>query len=152
MSDDSDILDQADKLMRRHRVFLAGSQASAAVVEEIVDDLPVLTDMVAATEAAVAPPAVETPQVSVEQRAQEIAHVLAHELLLERLSAQRQAVADEIATWLDTELPHIVMHVVDGLTDHLVAQVTTAVRLELLPKLQLAVEAESQPSQDATKG
>jgi uncharacterized FlaG/YvyC family protein len=147
MADDRDILNQADRLMRRHRVFVAGSQASVPGSPEPLDDLPVLTDMVAApeVEAAVAP-AVTTE--TIEQRAQ----VLAHEFMLERLAAQRDTIEKEVVAWLDTELPHIVMYVVDGLTDQLVAQVTAAVRLELLPKLQLAVEAESQPSQDASQG
>jgi len=148
MSDDRDVLDQADRLMRRHRVFLAGSQASVAAAPEPVDDLPVLTDMVATPEAEAvlaAPPAPTAPAATIEERAQ----VLAHEFMLERLAAQRQTIEKEVIAWLDTELPHIVMYVVDGLTDQLVAQVTAAVRLELLPKLQLAVEAESQPSPDA---
>lgn len=147
MADDRDILNQADRLMRRHRIFVAGSQASVTAQSEPIDDLPVLTDMVAAPEAGLvdvpAVPAISTE--AIEQRAQ----VLAHEFMLERLSAQRLTIEKEVAAWLDTELPHIVMYVVDGLTDQLVAQVTAAVRLELLPKLQLAVEAESQPSQDA---
>lgn len=147
MADDRDILNQADRLMRRHRIFVAGSQASVAGQAEPVDDLPVLTEMVAAPEAdSAAAPAISTE--AIEQRAQ----VLAHEFMLERLSAQRLTIEKEVVAWLDTELPHIVMYVVDGLTDQLVAQVTAAVRLELLPKLQLAVESESQPSQDATQG
>lgn len=151
MSDErDDILGQADRLMRRHRVFLAGSQASVAAAPEPADDLPVLTDMVAApeAEAALAAPGPAVPAATIEERAQ----VLAHEFMLERLAAQRQTIEKEVIAWLDTELPHIVMYVVDGLTDQLVAQVTAAVRLELLPKLQLAVEAESQPSQDADQG
>ena len=147
MADDRDILNQADRLMRRHRIFVAGSQASVSAQAEPLDDLPVLTDMVAAPDVeSAAVPAIATE--AIEQRAQ----VLAHEFMLERLSAQRLTIEKEVVAWLDTELPHIVMYVVDGLTDQLVAQVTAAVRLELLPKLQLAVEAESQPSQDATKG
>lgn len=147
MSDAPDILDQADRLMRRHRVFLAGSQASVAVTEEIADDLPVLTDMVTAEPEVVEPPPPPVPEVPVES-IEERAQVLAYEFMLERLSAQRQAMEDELSAWLDNELPQIVMYVIDGLTDQLVAQVTAAARLELLPKLQLAVEAESQPSQD----
>jgi hypothetical protein len=150
MADDRDILNQADRLMRRSRVFVAGSQASVAAQSDPIDDLPVLTDMVAVpeVEAAIAPGAPAISTAAIEERAQ----VLAHEFLLERLSAQRLTIEKEVVAWLDTELPHIVMYVVDGLTDQLVAQVTAAVRLELLPRLQLAVEAESQPSQDATQG
>jgi hypothetical protein len=150
VSDDHGLLDQADRLMRRNRVFLAGSPATVAGPEAPLDDLPVLTDMVVANDspAEPAPQAEPEPTVSLHDQAQ----VLAYEFMLERLSAQRQAIESEVVAWLDTELPHIVMYVVDGLTDQLVAQVTAAVRLELLPKLQLAVEAESQPSQDATSG
>jgi len=150
MADDRDILNQADRLMHRHRVFVAGSQASVAAQSDPIDDLPVLTDMVAAPEVglSVAPGAPAISTEAIEQHAQ----VLAHEFMLERLSAQRLTIEKEVVAWLDTELPHIVMYVVDGLTDQLVAQVTAAVRLELLPKLQLAVEAESQPSQDASPG
>jgi uncharacterized FlaG/YvyC family protein len=152
MSDDRDILDQADRLMRRNRVFVAGSRATVHAPAEPVDDLPVLTDMVTLTEteASAEPPSVPViSQATIDQRAQ----VLAHEFLLERLAAQRQSIEKEVVAWLDKELPHIVMYVVDGLTDQLVAQITAAVRLELMPKLQLAVEAEqeSQPSQDATR-
>jgi uncharacterized FlaG/YvyC family protein len=147
MSDDRDILSQADKLMRRHRVFVAGAPAPAepVVAAQTVDDLPVLTDRVDLSEAveAVAPAPVEAvPTISIEDQAR----VMATELLLERLSAQREAIEKEILVWLDAELPQIVMYVVDGLTDQLVAQITGTMRLELLPKLQLAVEAESQPS------
>jgi hypothetical protein len=149
MSDDRDILDQADRLMRRNRVFVAGSRGPADAPAEPIDDLPVLTDMVAPTEVEtpnepLPPPAIS--QAAIDERAQ----VLAHEFLLERLAAQRQTIEKEVVVWLDKELPHIVMYVVDGLTDQLVAQITAAVRLELMPKLQLAIEAESQPSQDAT--
>jgi uncharacterized FlaG/YvyC family protein len=147
MDNERDILGQADKLMRRHRVFVAGAPAPAepVVAAPAVDDLPVLTDRVDLNEAveAVAPATVEeTPTISVEDQAR----VMATELLLERLSAQRDAIEKEILAWLDAELPQIVMYVVDGLTDQLVAQITGTMRLELLPKLQLAVEAESQPS------
>lgn len=157
MSDDRDVLDQADRLMRRHRVFVAGSATSTnspgsgSAPGLPADDLPVLTDMVDAAPEDLPlappppPPAPVVPLATIEERAQ----VLAHEFMLERLSAQRETIEKEVVAWLDTELPHIVMYVVDGLTDQLVAQVTAAVRLELLPKLQLAVEAESQPSQDA---
>jgi uncharacterized FlaG/YvyC family protein len=149
MDNERDIFSQADKLMRRHRVFVAGAPAPAEPVAQTpapaVDDLPVLTDRVDLNEAveAVAPaPVAETPTISVEDQAR----VMATELLLERLSAQREAIEKEILAWLDAELPQIVMYVVDGLTDQLVAQITGTMRLELLPKLQLAVEAESQPS------
>lgn len=145
MSDDRDLLDQADRLMRRHRIFVAGAAAAAPIEDDAFDDLPVLTDVVPEVEEVVVPPP-PPPGPSIDEQAQ----VLAHELLLERLSAQRNAIEKEVVAWLDKELPEIVMYVIDGITDQLVAQVTAAMRLELLPKLQLAVEAEEegQASQD----
>jgi uncharacterized FlaG/YvyC family protein len=147
MDDERDVLSQADKLMRRHRVFVAGAPTPTDPVVEaqVPDDLPVLTDRVdlsAVVETVTPAPVEEAPTVSIEDQAR----VMATELLLERLSAQRDAIEKEIIAWLDAELPQIVMYVVDGLTDQLVAQITGTMRLELLPKLQLAVEAESQPS------
>jgi hypothetical protein len=151
MSDHRDVLDQADKLMRRHRVFVAGAPAATAAAEvaESVDDLPVLTDMVAPEHGSpVAPSVAAVATTSVD----EMVEVLAHELMLERLVAQQRAVTSELTTWLDKSLPMIIMSVLDGVTDQLVAEVTAEMRTVLLQKLQLAVEAESesQPSRDAS--
>jgi hypothetical protein len=52
--------------------------------------------------------------------------------------------------WLDTQLPPIAAQIVNGLADQMVAQITSAVRLKLVPRLHLAIEAEHSPEQDAT--
>lgn len=148
MSSDQDLLNQADRFMRRHRVFVAGSTTPAAhaAASDSADDLPILTELVEPEELQ---PAEPEPEPDPGPSLEELAQVAAHELLLQRLAAQRNAIEKEVIAWLDKELPQIVQYVVEGLTDQLVAQVTGAMRLELLPKLQLAVEAEeTQPSQD----
>lgn len=137
MADHDDILHQADRLMKRHRVFVAAGakapepEAAAADSEE----LPVLTEVVEENPAAV-PPVLAPDRIE----------ALARELLFDRLPVQRQAIADELAAWLDGELPQVVMRVLDGLTDQLVAQVTLEARAALLPRLQAAIEAEAPPA------
>lgn len=132
-----DILDKADALMRRRRVFVAGAAADTLSAADEADDLPVLTEVVAAI-----PPPDPAATLTI---APDRIETLARELLFERLPAQRQALADELAGWLDAELPQVVMRVLDGVTDQLVAQVTAEARAALLPRLQAAVEAEPPP-------
>jgi uncharacterized FlaG/YvyC family protein len=145
MSDtDKNVLSQADRLMQRHRTFTASAQAK--IETPAADNLPVLTDVVPHHTAST-PPAVAFSSRAIEERVQ----VLAHELMLARLSAQREMVEKEMLTWLDTELPHIVTRVVDSITDQLVAQIIAAVHLNLMPKLQLAIEAENQPTQNTVR-
>jgi len=142
MTANDDIIDHANKLMRR-RVFVAsGAQPPSPppVVEPPTpvdtDDLPVLTEIVNEEAPAVAAEPVEPviPQTAIDARAAE--------MLAARLPFQRQAMADELTAWLDRELPQVVMHVVDGLTDRLVEHVTEAAKAALLPKLQDALDAE----------
>jgi hypothetical protein len=137
MADSDDILSQADRLMKRHRVFVAaGARApepERAATES--EELPVLTEVV---EGSTAPaPALLAP---------ERIEAMARELLFDRLPVQRQAIADELAAWLDDELPQVVMRVLDGITDQLVTQVTLEARAALLPRLQAAIEAEAPPA------
>jgi len=139
MDDNRDLLVQADKLMRRHRVFLAGAAAPAAAPAEAVDDLPVLTEIVCPADeqpiqlATTGTTAAIDPE-QIEARAQE--------LLLERLPQQREALAAELAAWVGAELPQVVMRALDGMTDQLIAQVTAEARNVLLPRLQAALEEE----------
>jgi hypothetical protein len=126
-----DVLDKADALMRRHRVFVAGApQQPSLLAEPESEDIPVLTEVVDAT-------ATMPPTEDVDAKLQD--------LLAERLAAQRQLLADELAAWLDTELPRLVMFVLDGVTDQLVAQVTAEARAALLPRLQAALETSAAP-------
>lgn len=147
MTMDHDVADQADKLMRRHRIFVAGAPRPTPVTQQTADDLPVLTDMIVASDD-------EAEQSASVGRIEPIIapdriEAMAREMLFERLPTQRQAVAEELSAWLDHELPLVVMRVLDGLTDQLVAQVTAEARAALLPRLQMALEAESQPSPNA---
>ncbi|WIM05505.1 MAG: hypothetical protein OHM77_12605 [Candidatus Nitricoxidivorans perseverans] len=126
MSDGDDLLDKADALIRRHRTSIAGAGGGDG------DDIPLLTHVVAD------PPALGAARELLSDRIES----LAREPLFDRLPAQRQSLADELVAWLDTELPQVVMRVMDGVTDHMVAQVTAEARSALLPRLQAALEAE----------
>jgi len=150
--DGDSILQKANNLMQRHRVFVAGAfrhtAASEAKAEN--DDLPVLTEVVTGiTDESATPQAIEQAIADSRQIAPERVEALARELLFERLPTQRQALADELVSWLDHELPLVVMRVLDGITDQLVIQVTAEARAALLPRLQAALDTESQSSQDA---
>lgn len=153
MVTDDNLIDQANKLMRR-RVFVASGAQSPAppppapmIVEPPVieppaiesDDLPVLTEVF------VPPP--ELPPVELEPPEplipQEMIDARAMELLQAQLPFQRQAVADELAEWLDTELPQVVMRVLDGVTDQIISQVTEEARAVLVPRMKDALEADN---------
>lgn len=142
MSDRNDVLQQANQLMQRHRSFVAGGARSPVPLPASeIDDLPVLTEVV--DNPAVAPlPELEPVAITQPEIAPERIEALARELLFERLPVQRQALADELAMWLDRELPQVVMRVLDGVTDHLIAQVTAEARAALLPRMQSALEEE----------
>lgn len=154
MSEGDDLLDKADALIHRRRIFIVGAGGGIVPSDEPdrpdlpdeaeTDDVPVLTQVV--TGAAV--PETGNSQAIPPDRVES----LARELLFDRLPAQRQALADELAAWLDAELPQVVMRVMDGITDHMVAQVTAEARSALLPRLQAALEAESPPSRDDDDG
>ena len=124
MSDDDALLDQADALMHRHRVFVAGgstaeeSPESTAERADEEDELPLLTDIVAAA----AP-------------GQAIAAAGDETGIERRLSECRDALVLELEKWLDEQLPQLVMRAMDGITDHLVGQITLRARNELLPRL-----------------
>jgi hypothetical protein len=137
MDKTDDVLQQANKLMLRHRSFVAGAATEPPPAE--TDDLPVLTEVVDAGSAPVAeePATAPLPPDRIE--------ALARELLFDRLPVQREALANEMSAWLDQELPQVVMRVLDGLADQMIAQVTAEARAALLPRMQAALEEESQP-------
>lgn len=112
MSDEPDVLQKADALMRRHRVFVAGAA-------EATDDVPVLTEVV--------DPANLTPTPGAETPVD--------------LVQLRNALAFELDSWLDEELPKHVMRVLDGVTDQMIGRLSQQARLELLPRLQARAEA-----------
>ena len=112
MADDNaaDLLHKADALMRRTRVFVAGSSAPATPAMPSEDDVPVLTDVVTEQEAALAtaPP-----------------HMQQH----------LDALREELSRWLEQELPHAVLKVTDGLADQLMGELTHQAEMNLLPRL-----------------
>lgn len=139
MSRDDSLIDKADTLIQRRRVFVAGGVRSLrpAPGEEVPavrnGDLPVLTDVVVPLSELPPAPQPTIPQEQIDARAME--------LLQARLPLHRQAVADELLAWLDTELPQVVMRVLDGVTDQIIAQVTEDARAALLPRIRDALEA-----------
>ncbi|HUY03759.1 MAG TPA: hypothetical protein VMV33_10765 [Rhodocyclaceae bacterium] len=123
MSDDDSLLDQADALMRRHRVYVAGAASTApepALVDES-DDLPLLTDIVAAE------PPTETAGADID--------------LERRLAEHHAALVLELETWLDEQLPQLVIRAMDGITDHLVTQITRRAQEQLLPRLDVMLKS-----------
>jgi len=117
-----DLLQKADALMRRHRVFVAGAAAEKddAAAPAGNDDIPVLTEVVSgdAVAESAAPAHAGVP-----------------------LSRLRSALAFELEAWLDEELPLHVMRVLDGITDQLIIQLSLKARSDLLPRLQSLLEA-----------
>jgi hypothetical protein len=144
----NDVIDKADSLMRRHRAFVAGDMPAAAIPQESVlsgvapaptfqnaaepEDLPLLTEVVTSIEEAALP----APASDIE--------TLLRERLAAALPQQRELLRRELALWLDEQLPQLVMRVLDGVTDQLVAQINTQARMTLLPKLQTALEADTE--------
>lgn len=116
VSDEDDLLDKADALMRKHRVFVAG----AGDADTANDDVPLLTEVVSAE--ALMPSAVPAPAAA-------------------DLKPLRDALAVELEAWLDQELPQHVLRVLDGISDQLILQLSLKARAELLPRLQQALES-----------
>ena len=122
-----DLMEKADALMRRRRVFVAGApEQKSLLADDDGEDVPVLTEVFDPAALPATPLAVEP----------------ADDLRFDRLERQREALAAELAGWLDTELPRVVLAVLDGVTDQIVAQITAEARAALLPRLQAALEAE----------
>ena len=103
MADDTsnDVLNQADRLMRRHRVFLAGNTPSPTPTNDD-DDLPVLTETVEKQEAVVAqsglPPDEERMYAVL---ASELAHAVEH-----RLTAELPSILASALVKMEGELKH----------------------------------------------
>ena len=126
----------------RRRSFVAGGPRLPAIpIGETLPELPVLTEIVDAE--LPTPVAEPVPEVVVPVIPAERVEALARAMLAELLPTRQQQAADAVGSWLDGELPKIVMRVLDGLTDHIVAQVTADVRASLVPALQTALEAET---------
>lgn len=124
----SELLDKANALMRRHRVYVArprderGPESRVELATDELhyaattglksdDDIPVLTEIVAADAfGGGAPPDAPTAEPMV-------AATWANEL---------------VQRWLDEELPTVVLSVLDGLADRLVAEVVNRAQTDLL--------------------
>ncbi|MBI5898930.1 MAG: hypothetical protein HZB40_06875 [Rhodocyclales bacterium] len=122
----TDLLLKADALMRRTRSYVASRPpstppaetatatahlpAETAIDAAVDDDVPVLTEKVTDSEAALAtaPPHMQ-----------------------EHLDALRE----ELALWLERELPDAVLKVTDGLADQLMGELTHQAEKNLLPRL-----------------
>lgn len=116
----TDLLLKADALMRRTRSYVASAPQPAAATPVVPapdadgatpdDDVPVLTEKVTESEAALAtaPP-----------------HMQQH----------LDALREELALWLEQELPHAVLKVTDGLADQLMGALTDQAEKNLLPRL-----------------
>lgn len=144
MADSEDILQKADTLMRRHRVFVAGGEPlPPAEGSGPIEDIPVLTEVVEA------PATSLTIPVGIDSK---VIEGFVNERLAALFPARREMLARELENWLDEQLPQIVMRLFDGITDQLLAQVSRQARSALLPRLQSALEAELQakdgPSQE----
>ena len=125
MADNDDVMNKADALMRRHRVFVAGAAADETAAG--ADDVPTLTEVVDPHQMSAAAPV----QASID------------------VAKLNSALAFELDTWLDEELPRHVMRVLDGVTDQLIGQLSLQARSELLPRLQQLIDPpESKPSAD----
>jgi hypothetical protein len=127
MADDdtADLLRKADALIRRTRVYVAGSPTLAAEPAATDDDLPVLTDIVTDHEAALAtaPP---------------------------HLQRHLDALREELSRWLDQELPQAVLKVTDGLADQLMGELTHQAETKLLPRLIARLDGTSVRSEPKT--
>ena len=108
----TELLQKADALIRRTRVFVAGSPLTVSdpAPELPEEDLPVLTEIVTDDEAALAtaPPHMQ------------------HHL---------DALREELSRWLEQELPQAVLKVTDGLADQLMGELTHQAEKNLLPRL-----------------
>jgi len=122
-ADTEGLLNKADALIRRHRVFIAGAPAPT-LESSPDDDLPVLTEVVSDAALATAPPHMQ-----------------------EHLDALRE----ELTRWLNEELPHAVLKVTDGLADQLMGELTHQAEQQLLPRLIARLDG-SAPTGDRAQG
>lgn len=114
------VLAQADALMGRHRVFIAGAGAPPIETASLTtdeEDIPVLTEIVddRDTLALPGPNPVE-----------------------DLLVVQRQQLEQTIEQWMDQRLPEEVLRVMDGVSDQLIGTLVSKMRAELLPQLLAA--------------
>jgi hypothetical protein len=105
------VLTQADALMRRHRVFVAGAE-----VANPADDLPVLTEVV------------EDPDFGNKRSAGQLRELRAY---------QHAAISAALDKWLETELPIAIQ----SLTDDLAASLKSRAKTELLERVMKELDS-----------
>ena len=111
------VLSQADALMRRHRVFVAGAD-----VANPADDLPVLTEVVDDTGFG----------------------TKIHANNIDALRAsQRAAISTALDKWLATELPLAIQTLADGLTEQLLVTLKARAKAELFERLVKELDSSS---------
>ena len=110
----STVLSQADALMRRHRVFVAGADTAAAPTAIPLDDLPVLTDKVDS------PPVLASAQFFETARS---------------VFGRHRAIESVLNKCLDEELPIAIEAVTEGLVDQLVAKLSAKAKAGLVERL-----------------
>jgi hypothetical protein len=130
-ADDDNLLQKADALMRRRRIFLAGANDADGAKEvapaaSTDDDVPLLTDVVG-------PDALPEAAIS----------------SVVDIAALRRELAARIESWLDEQLPSHVQHVMDGVTDQLILRLSDKARAELLPHLQEILAAAREGTEPA---
>lgn len=113
------VISQADALMRRHRVFVAGGDGPGQANDlsdaaAFADDLPVLTEIV------------ESLSLGSKISATDLALIREH---------QRVTISSEISKWAEAELTTGIHALVDELTGKLVATLTASAKSELLERL-----------------
>lgn len=124
MPGETDVLDQADALMHRHRSFVvrttaqasADSAATAKISADTDADIPLLTEVVASVEVIAASNPFDTAGV---------------------LDALRKDLETELSAWLVEELPAAVANASQSILTELDAKA----RHSLLPRLLAIVEA-----------
>ena len=111
------VISQADALMRRHRVFVAGAE-----VANPADDLPVLTEVVDDTDFG----------------------TKIHGNNIDALRAsQRAAISTALDKWLATELPLAIQTLADGLTEQLLVTLKARAKAELFERLVKELDSSS---------
>ncbi len=134
-----DLLHKADALLRRHKgtdrepeveVSLEDEELPllTEVVEDLEDDLPILTEEVEASALQAPEPEPAPPPPEAPEPAQDVA-------LAEFLIDLDTEIAREVETWFSSELPQLLSRELDRLAERLRAEAVAHLRATLLPAL-----------------
>jgi hypothetical protein len=122
------VMAQADALMRRHRVFVAGGATVPPHEPEATanEDIPVLTDIV--------PLGAGSGLVTADP-------------LDQLIGRQEQAAREAVEQWLDEHLPAEILRIADELSDHMIDRLQQRVRTELLPAILESLATARKPEE-----